>query len=62
MTMRCMPVDLLIPMKADRDEIMWYGTSNRNESINNVYAVKASKAVDFRYYRPSQSFFVYYLV
>ena len=34
--------------QSDRDEIMLYGSSNRNESINSKYAVKASKMNDFR--------------
>ena len=34
---------------AKRDEIMWYGSSNINESINNVYARYADKRYDFRF-------------
>lgn len=37
-----------IAEQADREEIMWHGSSNKNESINSKYAVKASKRVDFR--------------
>ena len=34
--------------QSDRDEIMYYGSSNVNESIHNLYAVKANKRHDFR--------------
>lgn len=34
--------------QAARDEIMWYGSSNMNESFHNAITVKASKRVDFR--------------
>ena len=37
---------------AARDEIMWYGSSNINESINNAYARKANKCCDFRFVAP----------
>lgn len=38
-----------VNQQAERDEIMCYGSSNRNESINSKFAVKASKMNDFRY-------------
>ena len=34
--------------QASRDEIMWYGSSNINESFHNAITVKASKQLDFR--------------
>ena len=37
-----------ITNQAERDEIMVYGSSNMNESIHNVYTVKADKRHDFR--------------
>lgn len=37
-----------IVQQAARDEIMFYGSSNINESVNNMYTVKADKRHDFR--------------
>jgi hypothetical protein len=34
--------------QADRDEIMSFGSTNRNEGMNGKYAAKASKRIDFR--------------
>jgi hypothetical protein len=38
-----------IKRQALRDEIMFPGSSNINESINNAYTVKANKRFDFRF-------------
>ena len=51
-----------IQEQADRDEIMWPGSSNINESIHNVYARKADKRYDFRFVKLrifSQFFFIF---
>ena len=37
-----------VAKQADRDEIMWFGSTNQNEGMNGKYAAKASKRIDYR--------------